>query len=130
MRRIMIFAAVAALGACSKPAEEPTASEPTAAATEAAAEASQSPVGDYTFVDKDNKQGKLSIAADNTYAVTLPDGTAQKGAFSMSDGKGCYDPEGDKDPTVCWTNGKPAEDGTWQATNDQGDVVTVTRVAK
>jgi hypothetical protein len=130
MRTIMIFAAVAALGACSKPAEEPAATEPTAAATEAAAEASQSPAGDYTFVDKDNKQGKLTIAADNTYSVTMPDGTASKGVVSDKDGKACYDPEGDKDPTVCWTNGKPAEDGTWQATNDAGDVVTVTRVAK
>jgi hypothetical protein len=60
----------------------------------------------------------------------MPDGTAQKGTFAVTDGKGCYDPEGDKDPTVCWTNDKPAEDGTWKATNDKGDVVTVTRVTK
>lgn len=132
MRIILTIAAVAALGACSKPAEEAAAPEPTAAAAEAvpAGDASQSPAGDYTFVDKDNKQGKVSIAADNTYTATMTDGREMKGTVAQKDGKACYDPEGDKDPIVCWKNGEPAADGTWVATNDEGATVTVTRVSK
>jgi hypothetical protein len=130
MRKIMMIAAVAALGACSKPAEEPAAPASTAAAAEAATEAPVVEAGDYTFVDKDKKEGKLSIAADNTYSVTWPDGTTAKGTVSIKDGKGCYDEEGDKTPTLCWKNDPPAADGTWTATSDDGQVVTVTRVTK
>lgn len=128
MRMIMMIAAVAALGACSKPAEEAATAEPSAAPAVAAAEIVQA--GDYTFVDKDKKQGTLTIAADKTYSVTWPDGTTQKGAAADKDGKGCYDPEGDKDPTLCWKNDPPAADGTWTATSDDGQVVTVTRTSK
>jgi hypothetical protein len=131
MRKIVLIAGLVTLAACSKPAEAPAAVESSAAAVaDASAAASESPAGDYTFVDKDKKAGKVSIAADNTYTVTWPDGTSQKGVVAQKDGKACYDPEGDKDPTMCWTNGKPAEDGTWVATNDDGVAVTVTRVAK
>lgn len=130
MRIVLVIAAVAALGACSKPAEEAAAPATTAAAAEAApAAAAIIQAGEYTFVDKDKKQGTLSIAADNTYSVTWPDGTTQKGSASEKDGKGCYDPEGDKDATLCWKNDPPAADGTWTATSDDGQVVTVTRVS-
>lgn len=130
MRKIMMIAAIAALGACSKPAEEAKAPEATAAATEAAPAAAAIEAGDYTFADKDNKQGKLSVAADNTYSATMPDGSAQKGTVSEKDGKACYDAEGDKIPTMCWKNDPPAADGTWTAVSDDGQVVTVTRVKK
>lgn len=130
MRIVIAIAAVAALGACSKPAEETTAPATTPAAAEAApAAVAIIQAGEYTFLDKDKKQGTLSIAADNTYSVTWPDGTAQKGVASEKDGKGCYDPEGDKDPTLCWKSDPPAADGTWTATSDDGQVVTVTRVS-
>jgi hypothetical protein len=128
MRMIMMFAAVAALGACSKPAEQATAPESSAAPAEAAAEVIQA--GDYTFVDKDKKQGTVSIAADNTYSVTWPDGRSQKGTVAEKDGKACYDPEGDKDPSMCWKNDPPAADGTWTASSDDGQAVTVTRASK
>jgi hypothetical protein len=86
--------------------------------------------GDYTFVDKDKKQGTLSIAADNTFSGTMPDGTAMKGTVAEKDGKACYDGEGDKPPTLCWKNDPPAADGTWTATSDDGQTVTVTRASK
>lgn len=129
MRIIMMIAAVAALGACSKPAEEPAATETTVAAAESAPAASGGiQAGDYTFVDKDKKQNKITIGADNTYTVTWADGSVQKGTVSDKDGKACYDEEGDKVPTLCWKNDPPAADGTWTATSDDGQVVTVTRV--
>jgi hypothetical protein len=130
MRKIILIAGLAALAACSKPAEAPAAADSGAAVADASAAAGDSPAGDYTFVDKDKKTGKLSVAADNSYVVTLPDGTVQKGTVSNKDGKACYDGEGDTPPTMCWANGEPAADGTWTATSDDGQVVTVTRVAK
>ena len=131
MRMIFMIAAVAALGACSKPAETPAEPEASAAAAEAApASAAVERAGDYTFLNKDKQQGKVTIMADNTYSVTLPDGTSQKGTVTETDGKACYDAEGDKVPTMCWKNDPPAADGTWTATSDDGQVVTVTRVSK
>lgn len=131
MRTIMLIAGLAALAACSKPADAPAAADSSAApVADASAATSASPAGDYTFVNKEKKTGKLTVAADNSYVVTLPDGTVQKGTVANKDGKSCYDGEGDTPPTMCWTNGEPAADGTWIATSDDGQVVTVTRVAK
>ena len=82
MRIVLVIAAVAALGACSKPAEEAAAPATTAAAAEAApAAAAIIQAGEYTFVDKDKKQGTLSIAADTTTACA-PSAAALANTFS------------------------------------------------
>jgi hypothetical protein len=138
MKKLILLASLAALAACSKPEE--AAAPPEAAASEtmpmdagtASSEAMADPnaiqPGTYDIVDKDKKSATLTIAADNTYAFTTEEGVV-KGTVAAKDGKFCYDAEGDKDPTMCWTNGKPAADGTWTATSDDGQTVTVKRAA-
>lgn len=124
MRKIVMIAGLAALAACSKPAEEPAAAP--AEATSAAA-AAASPAGTYTVTNADKTTGTLVIAADNSYTFAVGDTTA-KGVVTPKDDKvACYDPEGDKDPTVCWTNEPPAADGSWTAKSDDGQTVSVVR---
>lgn len=125
MRIALCLAAALAVTGCQK-AETPPA-EPTEAAA-VATPTSPALAGTYNIVDKDKKQSTLVIAADNTYSYTAETASA-KGTVAVKDGKGCYDPEGDKDPVMCWTNSEPAADGSWTATSDDGQVVTVTRAA-
>ena len=138
MKKLILLAALAALAACSK--KEEAAAPPEAAAsetmpmdagtasTEAMADPNAFQPGTFNIVDKDKKSATLTTAADNTFTFTTEKGV-QKGTVAVKDGKYCYDPEGDKDPSMCWTNGKPAADGTWTATSDDGQTVTVKRAA-
>lgn len=141
MKKLILFASIASLatlGACAKPEEAAAPPEAAAsetmpmdagtASTEAMADPNAVQPGTYDIVDKDKKTATLTIAADNTYVFTTEKGP-QKGTVSAKDGKFCYDAEGDKDPTMCWKNGTPAADGTWTATSDDGQIVTVKRAA-
>ena len=138
MKKLILLASLAALAACSKPEEATAPPEAAAsetmpmdagtASTEAMADPNAIQPGTYDIVDKDKKSATLTIAADNTYVFTTDKGP-QKGMVAAKDGKACYDPEGDKDPTMCWTSAKPAADGTWTATSDDGQTVTVKRAA-
>lgn len=134
MKKLILLASLAALAACSKPEE--AAAPPEAAASEtmpvdagtASSEAMTDPnaiqPGNYDIVDKDKKSTSLMIAADNTYTFTDDKGP-HKGTVAMKDGKACYDPDEDKVPTMCWTSAKPGADGSWTATSDDGQTVTV-----
>lgn len=138
MKKLILLASLAALAACSKPEEAAAPPEAAAsetmpmdagtASTEAMADPNTIQAGTYDIVAKDKKTATLTIAADNTYAFTTAEGV-QKGTVAAKDGKACYDQEGDKEPTMCWTNAKPAADGTWTATSDDGQTVTVKRAA-
>ena len=125
MKKLMMFAALAALTACSQQTEK--AAEAEAVPAEAAAPAgtdSASFVGDFDVKLADGTMGKTRINADGTYVETAPDGKEAKGKFVLKDGKECFDADGDE-AEVCWTSAKPGADGSFTSTSDKGATVTV-----
>ncbi len=136
MKKLVLLAGIVALAACAgeKPAAEETAAaeapaaEAAAAPAEAMAPDGKAPAGTYEVVDAEKKTATLTLAADNTYTFKTETGEI-KGTVAEKDGKACYDPEGDKDPVVCWTNGKADAAGSWTATSDNGQTVTVKRTS-
>lgn len=130
MKKLILLAGIAALCACSsqEPAAEDTAAEAAAAPAAAMAADGLPAAGDYTITNAEKETGSLAVAADGTYAFTTDEGTI-KGAVTAKDGKACYDPEGDKEPAMCWTSAKPGADGSWTATSDDGQTVTAARKA-
>lgn len=129
MKKLALIAAFAALSACSQEAEEPadtTAMEEAVPAETMAME--EDPAGTYDVKMADGTMGTTVINADGTYTDTGADGTTQSGTFVRKDGKDCFDPEGD-DPEMCWTVSEPAADGSFTATDPEGNTVTVTRRA-
>lgn len=137
MRLTICLTAALALCACSKQAEAPPAvdnvGEANTAATPApAAEpvtANGSTPGTYEVTMKDGKKAKSVLSPDGTYTDLDADGKeTDKGTWAVTGGKTCFDPEGDKGP-MCYTETATAADGSFTATPDKGDPVTVKKVS-
>jgi hypothetical protein len=133
MKKLMMVAALVALGACSQQAEktaeaEAAPVEETATAAPSAADSTLA-VGDYDVKLPDGKMAKTRINDDGTYVDTGPDGKEMKGKFARKDGKDCFDPDGDE-AEACWTSTAPAADGSFSSTGPDGVTVTVTPAKK
>jgi len=127
MKKFVLIAAVAALSACSKKAEEPAdtaAMKGPESAGPAAME--QNPAGTYDVKRYNGGTSTLVINADGTYTDIRPDGTTESGAFALKEGNYCLDAEGDE-AEVCWTVSQPGADGSFTATNPEGHIVTLKR---
>ena len=127
MKKIILLATLSMLAACSQKAEEKkeVPAEPVAAAAPAPAADSGTAPGTYDVKMADGTMGTTTINADGTYVDTDAKGKQVKGLYATHDGKDCFDPEGDE-MGMCWAVSKPAADGSFTATADDGTVVTVT----
>lgn len=114
------------LAACSKPAPAP-APEPAAEETAAAPTvANGSAPGTYEATAPDGTVMTTVINADGTYTDTAADGTlVAEGTWAVTDGKTCFTPTTEGVEAMCFTESAPAEDGSFTATPDKGDPVTV-----
>jgi len=127
MRKLAFVASVVVLAACSQPAPEPAAEETAAAEPAAAgAVANGSPAGVYEVTAKDGTVATANINADGTYSDVAADGTVtEEGTYAVVDGKTCFTPTTEGAKPMCFTESKRAEDGSFTATPDEGDAVTV-----
>ncbi|MGN6497658.1 MAG: hypothetical protein ACTHK5_10015 [Tsuneonella sp.] len=128
MKKLVLFAALAALSACSKQSETPAGADMAKVEATPSAPEGASP-GTYDVTNADGTVGKTVINPDGTYVDTDAKGAATKGRFVHKSGKDCFDPDG-PDPEVCWTLGTPGADGSFDAVTPDGKMtVHVTPVA-
>ena len=132
MKKILAFAALAALSACSKPAPAPeteaaAASEaPAAAATNIAADGKSS-VGTFKITDKDGKVYTEEDKADGTYVTSQDGKVVETGKWEQKDPNTfCFTKDEKDAKQVCAT--EKVENGVWTTTNAKGEVSTVERV--
>ena len=124
MRRIILaLVPLTVLAACSsEPAEEPVAEETVAAVTAA----NGSPAGAYEATAADGTVTTTTLNADGTYTDVDAEGTTvAEGTWAVTDGKTCFTPTTEGVTPMCYTESAPAADGTFTATPDEGDPVTV-----
>ena len=124
MRLLIIGAAALVLVGCK---QEAPADDAATAEAEPAAESAMASVGGpgaYEVTYADGTTGTLTSTADNTFTATRGEETIN-GTVSETDGKVCFDIEGDDTEARCWTNSAVGEDGSWTSTADDGEVVTV-----
>ena len=131
MKKIMLLAALAALGACSKeaPAPAPEAT-PAAAATPAEVMAAdgKSPVGKFQITTSDGKVINEELTADGKYADTVDGKVVETGTWTQKAPETfCYtnDKAGSKE--ICNTEGVD-DKGVWTTTSPDGKTATVVRV--
>lgn len=128
MKKFVLIAAVAALSACSQPAEEQTtAAEVESPAPTGSVATTQDPAGTYDVARYNGGTSNVVIRADGTYTDTGPDGPIiEAGSFALKNGQYCFDADGDK-AEVCWTLSQPGADGSFSATDPEGHTVTLRR---
>lgn len=88
--------------------------------------ANGSPPGTYTATAADGSVMTTVINADGTYTDTDAEGTlVAEGSWAVVDGKTCFTPTTEGVTAMCFSESEPAEDGSFTATPDEGDPVTV-----
>lgn len=120
MKRVLMGAGLLALAACSQAEKaDDTATEPEKPAI----------VGTYEETTPDGELMVTTINADGTYAESVKGEVSESGYWSQAEGKTCFDPLGDDTPQRCFTTTEPGEDGTFTATPDEGDPITVKKIS-
>lgn len=129
MRKIALLCAAGALAACSAAGDEQArAPEPKNEAAETAS--AESVAGRYNVVRADGSGFISVINADGTYSEEVDGATSVTGRWKAEGERTCYDPDGEAE-RMCYTFGapaEPAEEGTFTATSEAGDVLTVRRI--
>jgi len=131
MKRLIIVAALATLGACSReeaPAPEAT-EEAAAAPVEVMAADGKSPVGKYTVTTSAGVVFTEEVKADGTYVQTDKDGkVVETGKWEQkSPTEYCTTKDGEGAKQKCNTEGIDAQ-GVWSSTGPEGKTATVVRV--
>ncbi|MBT2133880.1 hypothetical protein KK137_05995 [Croceibacterium sp. LX-88] len=128
MKRL-VFAAIllgGTLAACDQAAEESDEPETITAADIPPSETSTA--GTYQVTLADGTKGTSTLAEDGRY-VDRFGGQTEEGNWAEVDGKTCFDPDEGGAITRCYVLGETAADGTFVATPDTGDPVTVKKVS-
>lgn len=127
MKKLIAICSIAALAACGSP--EPAEESVVVEDTEAPAEIMSLNETSWTFV-MDGREIIESIDADGNYIATAGDEHFDHGTYVMVDGMQCFTSAMDDDGQVCWsTPAQVAVGESMDITSDQGESLTVTRVA-
>lgn len=133
MKRLVLVAALGlGLAACNNASQDTDAATDEAAPAEpeaaAMVSANGSEPGVFEVTTADGTVTQTELMADGTYADHGTDGVVTTtGTWSVVDGKTCFDPEGDEAAT-CYTETAPDAEGSFTATPDEGEAVTVRRI--
>ncbi|HEX6742139.1 MAG TPA: hypothetical protein VF079_10155 [Sphingomicrobium sp.] len=134
MKKLFLLAATAAaLVGCQEAANQPEANASNASAMAPAATpatmvtANGSTPGTYEVTMKDGTKSQSTLMADGTYTDKDAKGKETKGTWNVTNGKTCFDPDG-AEGAMCFTESAVAADGSFTATPDKGDPVTVKKV--
>ena len=134
MRKIMLFAAVAALSACQQKAAEPANEANMAVANEAANAATPAAFSlnetSWEYVHpKAKKAVQLSVDASGNYITWAGAEHVDHGTAVMKDGKACFTSAMNKDGEMCWTDPKLEPGASGETVNDKSKKLAIKRIA-
>lgn len=131
MRKILLAIAplslAASLAACSsESADEAAADNAIVEEPAPATVANGSAAGTYAATAPDGSVTVTTVNEDGTYTDADTDGNiTAEGTWAVTDGKTCFSPTTEGATPMCYTESAPAEDGSFTATPDEGDPLTV-----
>lgn len=126
MKKLIALASCVALAACAQ-GEDDAAVEADAATT-AEAPAEESMAGTYEATMADGTVVTTIVDEDGNYVDRVDGARVEMGTVAMVNGQTCFNSSEEGSAPDCWTDGEKAEDGSWTATNDDGESVTVRKV--
>lgn len=126
MRKLAFVIVPLVLAGCTSESAEVTEVE-NPAVVEAEVTANGTQPGTYEVTNADGVVVESSVLnADGTYIDSAADGTVlAEGTWAVTDGKTCFSPTTEGVEAMCFTLTTPAEDGSFTATPDEGEPVTV-----
>lgn len=130
MRKLIFLVASLTLAACAQEAEvEYADTEEAEVAEVTTANGTITPMtGEVS--NAEGSQGLSTLNADGSYQdFDSEGGVVAEGSWAVVDGKTCFTPSTEGVEAQCWTESEPAEDGSFTATSDAGEEVTVTPIA-
>ena len=129
MKKLALGVAIGVLAACgqSQPGQP---IHHAAAAGPAPAPTGPLVPGTYSVTELDGTKMTEVLAADHTYTETVHGQKIEAGAWALVGGRTCLTPsEGAGAEARCYTDSPLAADGTFTATPDRGDPMTVRKIA-
>ena len=133
MRKIMLFAAVAALAGCSQEPAAPPAEDANVAASEApAATPAAFSINEtsWDYVDRKTKKAvQLSVDPSGNYVTWAGAEHVDHGTAVMKDGKVCFTSAMNKDGEMCWTDPKLEPGASGETVNDKSEKLAIKRIA-
>ena len=124
MRKYAIITIISLAAACSQ-APAANTDEPESGSTTATT-ANGSPPGTYYIAAADGTASLVTMNADGTYSQITPEGTfPAQGTFEVVDGETCFKVHQVGAEPTCYTETARAEDGSYIATPDGGEPLTV-----
>ena len=128
MKNLALCLALAPLAAC----HQNQAASPitqAAAAESAPVPASHAGPGTYSVTEIDGTKMTTVLADDHTYTNTVHGQRTEAGAWAVVGGRTCLTPsEGEGAIARCYTDAPLARDGTFIATPDHGDPLTIKKI--
>jgi hypothetical protein len=133
-KMFLIAASAVALAGCNKAAAPTDNAASNAAATAPAPAAAAmvtangSPPGTYDVTDKKGVKTVAKLMADGTFVDTDAKGKEiDKGTWNVTGGKTCFTPTGKT--AECYKESAVGADGSFKATSDKGETVTVKKAS-
>jgi hypothetical protein len=130
MNKLAVGLMAMALAACNhdQPSPQPVA-QADAAAPDPAPTSRAGP-GTYSVTQIDGTKMTSVLAGDHTYTNTVHGVRAEAGKWAIVGGRTCFTPsEGANAVARCYVDSPIARDGTFTATPDRGDPITVKKIA-
>jgi len=128
MKTLALMAVTAALAACSQAAPEADAASDGAEHSNSSAgtgdDTGAGGPGIYEVTYANGTTARMTSAEDGTFSSVTGNMTVT-GTVTSVDGKACFDADANDEGAICWTAGETAADGSWIATSDSGETVTV-----
>lgn len=129
MKKLTMIAGCVSLAACSG-ADAPAEGEADTEIVSAEAPASEGLLGTYEVTNADGTVGTTTFDAEGGYISMADDAETGRGTVAMVNGQTCFNSAEEGSAPECWTDGEPAEDGSWVSTSDDGETVTVKKMAE
>lgn len=125
MHKLAIVSATCLLAACSGGPVEKT--EEAVSVSEGMTTANGTPAGTYHVAAADGTASLVTLNADGSYSQMTPEGTYPgEGTFAVVDGKTCFKVRAVGAQPTCYSETERASDGSYTATPDGGEPLTVT----
>ncbi|MCB5424601.1 hypothetical protein H0274_04970 [Altererythrobacter sp. CC-YST694] len=124
MKKIALLSAALILAACSG-----SESESQKAAPETPKTPEEAALGTFEVTNADGSKMTSVVSPDRSYTDAIRGEVVEWGTWEIKDGKTCFTPETEGKKPNCYTNGAPAEDGSYTATPDEGDPVKIRKLS-